>query len=253
MKNSSVLYVTLALLISACSFENKEKKAQEIIDKSIKAYGQQYFANSSFSFVFRDKNYSVTRKDDKYTYVRTFNDSSNYIQDILINSTDFTRTINGDTIDLDAEWTNRYRNSVNSVLYFVQLPFTLNDPAVKKTYKGKANISGDDFHVIQVTFVKDNGGEDFDDEFYYWINDKNSMMDYFAYKYSTDGGGVRFREAFHRHKKKGILFQNYINYEAPVGVPLADLPALFETDQLKELSRIEQERVQVFRKKKQKR
>jgi hypothetical protein len=249
MKIVSLFFVTLALSIVSCSFEDKENKAQELIDKSIKAYGQQHFDNSALSFVFRDKSYTVLRTSERFIYTRSFYDSLDYIKDVLINSTDFTRTVNGDTIALDEEWTEKYRRSVNSVLYFVQLPYILNDPAVRKSYMGTTNIAGDDYYAIQVTFKSEDGGEDFDDEFYYWINTKNYMMDYFAYRYSTEGGGVRFREAFHRHKKKGIMFQNYINYDAPLDVPLADLPKLFETDQLNELSRIEQERVQVFRKK----
>jgi len=249
MKRFLVLFVVLAFALSGCSFENKEEKAQELINKSIKAYGQQYFQNGAITFVFRDRNYTANRTPEKYTYTRSFNDSLGYVKDILINSNDFTRTVNGDTISLSEEWTNKYKNALNSVLYFVQVPYVLNDPAAQKKYKGTINISGFDYHAIQVTFSTENGGEDYDDEFYYWINAKNFMVDYFAYRYSTDGGGVRFREAFHRHEKRGITFQNYINYEAPMDVPLPELPKLFETDQLVELSRIEQERVQVFKKK----
>ena len=60
-----------------------------------------------------------------------------------------------------------------------------------------------------------------------------------AYSYSVNDGGVRFRSAYNPRTIDGIRFQDYINWEAPVGTPLKDLPALFEKDKLKELSRIE--------------
>ena len=57
------------------------------------------------------------------------------------------------------------------------------------------------------------------------------------------GGGVRFRSAYNSRKVGGIIFQDYINFKAAVGTPLANLPKLFEQGKLKELSRIETKNV----------
>ena len=66
-------------------------KAQEIIDQAIIAHGQHLFENSTLSFLFRDKQYSARRSDAEYVYTRSFKDGSELIEDILINSTDFSR------------------------------------------------------------------------------------------------------------------------------------------------------------------
>jgi hypothetical protein len=45
-------------------------------------------------------------------------------------------------------------------------------------------------------FGQDGGGKDFDDEFHYWINKQTHKIDYLAYNYQNDDGGVRFRICF---------------------------------------------------------
>ena len=63
------------------------------------------------------------------------------------------------------------------------------------------------------------------------------------YKRQVNGGGVRFRAAYNTRTVGGILFQDYVNYKAPVGTPLADLPVLYEKEELKKLSVIATESV----------
>ena len=212
-------------------------KAQEVIDQAIIAHGQHLFENSTLSFLFRDKQYSARRSDAEYIYTRSFKDGSALIEDILINSTDFSRKKNGVSIEIEKEWANKYSKSINSVLYFFQLPYLLNDPAVKKTYQGVRQIKDKDYNQIKVSFQVENGGEDFNDEYLYWINVNNFEIDYFAYNYITDGGGVRFRSAINKRRVHGLLIQDYINY-APKNkeTPLSDLINLFEKEALIERS-----------------
>jgi hypothetical protein len=64
-------------------------------------------------------------------------------------------------------------------------------------------------------------------------------VNYLAYNYITDGGGVRFRSAINKRRVDGLLIQDYINY-APANkkTPLSDLIAQFEKEALIERSRI---------------
>ena len=64
-------------------------------------------------------------------------------------------------------------------------------------------------------------------------------IDYLAYNYITDGGGVRFRSAINKRRVNGLLVQDYINY-APLNkkMPLSNLITEFEKGTLIELSRI---------------
>ena len=62
--------------------------------------------------------------------------------DVLTNDS-FTRTADGQPIKLSEEDRQRYGNSLNSVVYFVLLPYPLNDPAVNKEYVGETTLAGE--------------------------------------------------------------------------------------------------------------
>lgn len=238
--------VVLAIFIffTTCT-SNSDEYAQEVVNQAIAKHGGDHFNGSRISFQFRDKMYAADRRGGKYTYTRSFNDPRGRIVDVLINSTDFTRMVNGDTIILHDTIKSKYTSSVNSVLYFIQLPYLLNDPAAIKKYLGTAVIDDEPYHSIKVTFDPESGGEDFEDEYVYWIHQKDHTLDYFAYSYQTDGGGARFRKAYNRMEKGGILFQDYINYAVPAGIPLNEIPEQYEAGKLKELSRIKNQDIKV--------
>ena len=64
-------------------------------------------------------------------------------------------------------------------------------------------------------------------------------MDYLAYSYHTDGGGMRFRASYNVRTVGGIRFADYVNYEADPSLQIETLDELFTEGKLKELSRIE--------------
>ena len=236
------------LLLFIWSCENKASssqkktsihKGQEVIDQAIIAHGQHLFENATLSFLFRDKQYSARRSDAEYTYTRSFKNGSALIEDMLINSTDFSRKKNDISIEIEKEWAEKYSRSINSVLYFFQLPYLLNDLAVKKIDQGMKQIKGENYYQIKVSFQIENGGEDFEDEYLYWIDVNTFEIDYLAYNYITDGGGVRFRSAINKRRVNGLLVQDYINY-APLNkkIPLSSLITEFEKGALIERSRI---------------
>ena len=245
---SAFLFSGILIFIS-CSDSGKADQAQQLANQVIITHGAQHFATKKVSFSFRGKSYTAERRGENYIYSRAFEDSIGNVLDVLVNSSQFKRTIEGQEIALTEEWSKRYGNSVNSVLYFVEILYHLNDAAVKKKYLGKKTIKGQPYQVLKVTFSEENGGDDFQDEYLYWIHEQDFTVDYLAYNYETDGGGVRFREAFDREQIGGITFQNYINYK-PVpdtkDTPLESLPDLFEEGRLKELSRIVNENIEVL-------
>ena len=107
-------------------------------------------------------------------------------------------------------------------------------------------IEGNLYWTLKISFDQEGGGDDFQDEFRYWINQKNHQIDYIAYNYLTDGGGTRFRKALNKRKHQGLLFQDYINFKPETKFPPLDsLPWLLEQDKLLEVSRIEKKNIKV--------
>ena len=135
---------------------------------------------------------------------------------------------------------------MNSVIYFFQLPKPLEDRAVNPILLNPIEIEGNEYWSLRITFDEEGGGNDFQDEFRYWINKENYHIDYFAYNYLTDGGGTRFRKAKNLRKINGFLFQDYINYKPQEKIiSLDSLPLLFEKDSLEILSIIENKNIKV--------
>ena len=137
------------------------------------------------------------------------------------------------------------RTFSSKIKHYQQVTSTDRLSAIKK-YKGITSIKGKSYHQVEVRFQEENGGKDFEDVFLYWFNPDSFTVDYLAYSYITDGGGVRFREAINRRSVKGITFQDYINYKPQdKSTPLSEMANLFENDELVELSRIENVNIRI--------
>lgn len=254
MTSSTLYKISLFLfgtfLIASCTQQKElplttDANAQSIINQSIEAHGGTLYNKVKISFDFRDKHYTSTRQGGDYEYTRSFQAEDGVIKDVLNNS-GFSREIDGQKADLSQRKANAYTNSVNSVLYFAQLPYGLNDAAVIKSDLGTVEIKDKTYHKIQVTFKQEGGGKDYQDVFIYWINQESKKLDYLAYSYETDGGGLRFREAINQREVNGIHFSDYINYQPKdATIHVSQLDQAFNNGQLKELSRIINENVEV--------
>lgn len=226
---------------------NALTKSQKIINKAIAAHGGKLYDSAHYSFKFRGNTYRFKNTGTDYEYWKETKTDSNLIRDYLKNDTffrsEFNKRVKGKRINLTEKETKNAKGAINSVIYFATLPHKLNDKAVNSKYIESTAIKGRNYDVIEVTFNKEGGGEDHDDEFYYWINKDTNKIDYLAYNYTVNKGGVRFRSAYNRSVVDGITFQDYVNYKAEVGTPLKDLPALYEAEKLKEISTIETESI----------
>lgn len=240
-----LFFILVSLFLFSCKETSVKLSAQDIIDNAIQAHCNGNCDNANISFTFRDKKYKSSRRAGSYQYERIFSDSIGNIKDVLTNE-GFARSINDSAINVVDSLAIKYVNSVNSVHYFSQLPYGLNAPAVKKELLGEATIKGKNYYEIGVTFNEEGGGTDFEDQFVYWIEKKDFSLDYLAYSYTVNGGGVRFREAYNKRVVNGITFLDYNNYKPEtLAIKLTDLDLLFEDEKLVLLSKIETENVEV--------
>ncbi|MEX2568131.1 MAG: DUF6503 family protein [Cyclobacteriaceae bacterium] len=238
-----ILVFLLPFLAYACQSDPEAKK---IVDQSIAAHGGDLFKTATIAFDFRDKHYEIFKSPERYRYVREFTDSIGKVRDVLDND-GFTRTVNGEKVEVTTKMANAYSNSVNSVAYFAFLPYGLNDEAVNKKYLGDTELEGASYHLVKATFSNYGGGEDHNDEFLYWINKENFRVDFFAYSYETDGGGVRFRKAVQTHEVSGLLLQDYENYKVEdKNTPLESVEELYKSGELELLSEIRLENIEVI-------
>lgn len=237
----TILILGLILLVACKPNPPKELTAQQIIDKSISVSGADKVADATISFKFRDKNYKASRNEGLYKLERSFDS----IKDVLSND-GFQRFINNKLVELPEKMQTRYGNSVNSVHYFSVLPYGLNDKAVNKKLLPSVKIKGKEYYKIQVTFNQEGGGEDFEDVFIYWIEKEKFLVDYLAYSYHTNGGGMRFRTPIKETVVNGIRFVDYGNYKPlSKGISLKDIDKAYEENKLKKISEIILENIKV--------
>lgn len=243
----------LALVAFSCSPKKQEavqkevkSKVQQVIDEAMAFHKMENLGNAAFSLTFRDIDYTYKNENGQYEYTRTQIDSTGAtVIDRMDNDT-LRRTVNGIEPEIEDEKRAAYTRSVNSVIYFFRLPFGLNDPAVNKVYIGETEIKGKTYHEVKVTFAQEDGGEDFDDVFLYWFDKEDYSMDYLAYLYHTDGGGMRFREAINQRRVGGMLIQDYINLKPEdEQIDIMTIDELFNEGKLIELSQIINENVVV--------
>ncbi|GAB4407449.1 MAG: hypothetical protein OHK0039_09960 [Bacteroidia bacterium] len=231
------------MLLVACARPQTQPQtapdAQTLIDQAIAAHGGAHYTQTRLAFRFRGVTYTARRDGGAYSYSHTWAQGDSVITDVLDNA-GFRRSIDGQPVTVPDSMATKYSASVNSVLYFALLPYGLNDPAVRKTYLGEVVLRDTAYHKVQVTFAQEGGGEDYDDVYVYWIRADSFYVDYLAYAFVEDSGGLRFRKAYHPHTVGGIRFQNYENYAAGLrDYAVGALDSAYLAGALRPLSRVE--------------
>lgn len=230
------LYIIAVFSLTSCN--NNPLSAQEIVKQSIKAHGADVAANAVLEFNFRGIDYSADRSEGTFIYQRKFDNAGQLTIDRLDNA-GFKRSINDSIIQLPDSLSTRYSASLNSVIYFAQLPYGLDGDAVILENLGVEKIKDQSYHQIKVTFKENGGGEDFEDVFVYWINVNDFMVDYLAYSFCEEDCGVRFRESVNRRNLNGIIVQDYNNYRSTqIDPALQSLDTAFEAGELILMSEI---------------
>ena len=243
---NKILGVLLIFIALACQQEEKKLTAQEIVDKSIEISGGKLYETSTISFNFRDRAYVSEFDGNQKILKRLLSNDSIQLFDVLTGDK-FQRFDNNSLVVLSDSLSRVYSNSVNSVHYFSKLPYGLNDAAVQKELLGEIEMKGKSYYKVKVTFEQEGGGDDFDDTYLYWFNKESFKVDYLAYEFHIDGGGMRFREAYNERYVGGIRFVDYYNLKPKSSdAIIMQIDSLFLQDQLKLLSKIELEKVAIL-------
>jgi hypothetical protein len=234
----------VCILVFSCNNTAKES-ASDIVNNAILEAGGAAFESSKIKFDFRDKSYQATRNGGLFKLEQTYILEGDTIHNELSNAT-FTQSVNSKERVLNDSLVSIYENALNSVHYFSVLPYGLNAAAVNKTDLGDVEINGEIYQKIKVTFNQEGGGEDFDDVFLYWFHKERKTMDYLAYKYHTNGGGIRFREAKNVRRINNLLFADYNNYKPKTkDINFDTIDSLFNSGKLELLSEINLENIKV--------
>lgn len=235
------LILLFSVLIFSCS-----SPEEQLLKQTIAAHGAENLNMANVSFDFRDYHYDFDLNNGLYIYTRSITDSLGIKTEDRLKNEGFERLVDGKTAIVADSMVVKYSNSINSVAYFFLLPETLNGPAAMLEVLGKTVIQDKNYQTLKVTFSQNGGGEDFQDEYRYWINEETNEIDFLAYNYETNGGGIRFREAINKRKVNGVLVADYKNYGfETLDHKLDELPMLWSENKIPLLSVIENKNVEI--------
>lgn len=243
MRNIVLIALISLIAITGCK---KQLPLEGIIEKSIQTYGGKFYKNSIIEFDFRGRHYLVERNNGNFLFKREYKDSVGVIREYFNKNGTF-KEVDEKLIELSELDALRIRNSINSVVYFASLPYPLNDKAARKKLLREETYQGKVYHVIEVTFAEEGGGDDFDDRYIYWIDKKTFKMDYLAYYFHVNNGGSRFRVVHNERNVNGIIITDHDNYKADdLGKnEIENYLHLYKTGELKKLSEINLENPKV--------
>ena len=184
----------------------------KIIERAIAAHGMESMDEVTITFDFRNRLYGIKTNMGEYRYSRAFIDSTGRAVTDELTNDGLQRLVEGEAEQLSAKDSTAVAGSVNSVRYFFMLPYVLDDPAVMVEAMDTVMIDGGTYEQLEVRFSAAGGGEDFEDVYRYFFNADNGELDYLAYSFDVNEGGIRFRKAINQRRVGGILVQDYENY-----------------------------------------
>ncbi|MBO6576310.1 MAG: hypothetical protein JJ896_16485 [Rhodothermales bacterium] len=236
----------LLFLLAGCSAPAADP--QQLVDGSIAWQNGTVLNKAELSFDFRDRQFRVLRNDGLFEYERRYVDTTGAaIRDLLTND-GLIREVDGMRVELDSAAYNSAETGVNSVVYFALLPLPLNDPAARKQLLGTVELDGREYHKVEVTFVPEGGGRDYDDRFIYWMDAESGALDYLAYYFHVNDGGSRFRKAYNIREIAGVRIADYYNYKGEVDLEIDQIQrydSLYANGMLELVSEVNLENVRI--------
>lgn len=242
-------FLALSVLGPALAATTEVPKVQslDIVDKAIVFHGGELYSESKtvlelcsksgcygvstvvegglFEYVVNGRIRGVERK------VRATNESVELWED-------------GSPVVVPADQEMRLRDWAVARLYFCFLPFRLNDDSVFKQDLGVEMWEGRPLHKVKVTFSP-GSSTDAGDEYMYWFDPQSGRVEQFAYSFTGNPGGLRFRRPFNYRRVGGVLFFDQEN----LGVEGTDLsvddldPETVET--MRQVSTVQLKMIQV--------
>ncbi len=247
----SVPLSALVVLASAPVTEPVPTSRLDVVDRAIEHHGGEVYGHSETELDLCSKSgcfHVVARIDgDRWAYAVSGKSGDSRL---LVRSTDQELTVrrDGRPEPVTADKEQSFRDWAMARVYFCFLPFRLNDLSVMKQDLGPVDWDGRRLHKVKVTF-QTGTSTDAGDQYMYWFDPETARLEYFAYSYDDNGGGLRFRRAVRHRRIGGLLFfdQENLGADGP-GLSVDAIDAAYVRDSMRHVSTVRLEKIQVTRK-----
>lgn len=223
-----------------------------IVDRAIEHHGGEIYRHSETKLELCSKSgcFKVAATVDGERWVFTVSGKSESSQ-LRVTSSNDSLIVERDGMEeaVAADRRQRFRDWAMARVYFCFLPYRLNDPSVYKQDLGLVDWDGRQLHKVKVTFEA-GSSTDATDEYMYWFDPETARLEYLAYSYDDNGGGLRFRRAINHRRVGEILFFDQENFGVNGGGLSVDaIDAAYVRDAMRHIStvRLEGIKVRAFR------
>ncbi|MCY3971373.1 MAG: hypothetical protein OXG74_15680 [Acidobacteria bacterium] len=223
----------------------------DIVDRAIEFHGGALFEQSQvrLTVASRSGSFDVDSMADGDRFeqrIRASNgsDEREYRRD----NTALEVTEGGQPMEMDEAERARAESYVNQRMYFLFLPYKLNDPGTYKEDEGLEEWNGRQLHRVRVTF-EPGTSDGADSAYVYWFDPETARLEQFAYDYS-EGTGLRFRVLTNYRRIGGLLFYDAVNYGLNTrdgGLTVDDINPAYVEEELPLVSQIEHRDIDVER------
>ena len=215
----------------------------EIVDRAIEHHGGDLFESSRVRLTVASRSGSFdvdsTIEGDRFEYViraSAGDDEREYRRDNRVLDV----TEGGEPMDMDEREQVRAESYVNQRMYFLFLPYKLNDPGTFKEDQGLEEWNGRQLNRVRVTF-EPGSSAGAESAYIYWFDPETARLEQFAYDYSR-GTGLRFRTLGNYRRIGGLLFYDADNYGLNTpdgGLTVDDITPAYVEEELPLVSQIE--------------
>ena len=249
-------------LLAACSGPSPESEPRatpppgaserlDIVDRAIEYHGGELFEQSRVRLTVASRSGSFdvdsSTSGDRFEYlIRESNasDAREYRRD----NAALEVTEGGQPMEMDEAERARAESYVNQRMYFLFLPYKLNDPGTYKEDEGLEEWNGRQLHRVLVSF-EPGTSDGADSAYVYWFDPETARLEQFAYDYSG-GTGLRFRVLTNYRRIGGLLFYDADNYGLNTrdgGLTVDDIDPAYVEEELPLVSRVEHRDIDVQR------
>ncbi len=239
----------LALLpFAALGEQPAETSRPAIVDRAIEHHGGELYRHSETGVDLCSKSgcFHVVALLDGDRFVYTVAGTSGGARLEVRSSNDALEVRrDGEPLAVEPGGEQKYRDWAMARVYFCFLPFRLGDPSVRHQDLGLVDWDGRRLHKVKVTFeagTSTGAG----DEYVYWFDPESARLEYFAYSYDDNGGGLRFRRTVRHRRAGGLLFSDQENFGADgPGLSVDAIDAAYVRDAMRHVSTVRLEGIEV--------
>ncbi len=246
-------WILASLPIAAFAQAPAEGGRAAIVDRAIEHHGGEIYRHSETELDLCSKSgcfHVVARVDgDRFAYVVSGKSGGARLE---VRSTNDALEVsrNGEPLAVEPAKQRQYRDWAMARVYFCFLPFRLGDPSVIQQDLGLVDWQGRRLHKVKVTF-EPGTSTDSGDEYVYWFDPESARLEYFAYSYDDNGGGLRFRRNLRHRRAGGLLFFDQENYGVDGGgadgpdLSVDSIDAAYVRDAMRHVSTVRLEGIEV--------